>query len=80
MVAATELAAVAWYFSPLDFLIDLTVKASALACSWPAAASYGDSMIVTCAGPDQRTGEGFFHIERLSAGRGRGRAPTAKAA
>ena len=71
VVAASEPSPCAWYFSPLGLLIDLVVKA--LAPVMPgkaAAASYGDSMIVMCAGLDNRTGEGFFHIEPTVGGWG----------
>jgi N-methylhydantoinase B len=71
VVAATEPSPCAWYFSPLGLLIDLVVKAlSPVLPEKAAAASYGDSMIVTCAGLDQRTGEGFFHIEPTVGGWG----------
>ncbi len=71
VVGAIEPSPCAWYFSPLGLLIDLVVKA--LAPVMPhkaAAASYGDSMIVTCAGLDNRTGQGFFHIEPTVGGWG----------
>jgi N-methylhydantoinase B len=71
VVGATEPSPCAWYFSPLGLLIDLVVKAlSPVLPRKAAAASYGDSMIVTCAGLDQRTGEGFFHIEPTVGGWG----------
>ncbi|HWE80470.1 MAG TPA: hydantoinase B/oxoprolinase family protein, partial [Gaiellaceae bacterium] len=71
VVGATEPSPCAWYFSPLGLLIDLVVKAlSPVLPQKAAAASYGDSMIVTCAGLDQRTGEGFFHIEPTVGGWG----------
>ena len=57
VVGAEEPSPCAWYFSPV-----LPLKA--------AAASYGDSMIVTCAGLDPRTGGGFFHIEPTVGGWG----------
>jgi N-methylhydantoinase B len=71
LVGAVEPSPCAWYFSPLGLLIDLVVKA--LAPVLPdrvAAASYGDSMILTCAGIDNRTGDGFFHIEPTVGGWG----------
>ncbi|HUY72136.1 MAG TPA: hydantoinase B/oxoprolinase family protein [Gaiellaceae bacterium] len=71
VVGAQEPSPCAWYFSPLGLLIDLVVKAlSPVLPQKAAAASYGDSMIVTCAGLDQRTGEGFFHIEPTVGGWG----------
>ena len=52
-------------------LIDLVVKAlSPVLPQKAAAASYGDSMIFVCAGLDNRTGEGFFHIEPTVGGWG----------
>jgi N-methylhydantoinase B len=71
LVGATEPSPCAWYFSPLGLLIDLVVKAlSPVLPHKAAAASYGDSMIFTCAGLDNRTGEGFFHIEPTVGGWG----------
>jgi N-methylhydantoinase B len=71
LVGAVEPSPCAWYFSPLGLLIDLVVKAlSPVLPDKAAAASYGDSMIVTCAGLDNRTGNGFFHIEPTVGGWG----------
>jgi N-methylhydantoinase B len=71
VVGAEEPSPCAWYFSPLGLLIDLVVKAlSPVLPLKAAAASYGDSMIVTCAGLDPRTGGGFFHIEPTVGGWG----------
>jgi N-methylhydantoinase B len=71
VLAASEPSPCAWYFSPLGLLIDLVVKAlSPVLPQQVAAASYGDSMIVTVAGMDQRTGLGFFHIEPTVGGWG----------
>jgi N-methylhydantoinase B len=71
LVGAMEPSPCAWYFSPLGLLIDLVVKAlSPVLPDKAAAASYGDSMIVTCAGLDNRTGDGFFHIEPTVGGWG----------
>ena len=71
VVAAAEPSPCAWYFSPLGLLIDLVVKAlSSVLPEQAAAASYGDSMIFTCAGVDDRTGAPFFHIEPTVGGWG----------
>lgn len=71
VVGAEEPSPCAWYFSPLGLLIDLVVKAlSPVLPLKAAAASYGDSMIVACAGLDPRTGGGFFHIEPTVGGWG----------
>lgn len=68
VLAAGEPSPCAWYFSPLGLLIDLVVKAlSEVLPEKAAAASYGDSMISTCAGLDDRTGEGFFHSRAAKA-------------
>jgi N-methylhydantoinase B len=71
VVGAVEPSPCAWYFSPLGLLIDLVVKALApVLPQKAAAASYGDSMIVTVAGLDTRNGQGFFHIEPTVGGWG----------
>jgi N-methylhydantoinase B len=71
VLGATEPFPCAWYFSPLGLLIDLVVKALApVLPDRAAAASYGDSMIFTVAGLDNRTGDGFFHIEPTVGGWG----------
>lgn len=71
VVGAVEPSPCAWYFSPLGLLIDLVVQALApVLPQKAAAASYGDSMIFSCAGLDNRTGEGFFHIEPTVGGWG----------
>jgi len=60
-----------WYFSHLGLLIDLVSKA--LAPAMPAAvaaASHGDSMIITVAGLDPRVGRNFVSIEATLGGWG----------
>ncbi|MFK8030197.1 MAG: hydantoinase B/oxoprolinase family protein [Gammaproteobacteria bacterium] len=59
--SAEEPAACGWYFSSLGLLIDLVIKA--LAPALPdkvAGAHYGDSMVVTVAGADDRNNNEFY--------------------
>lgn len=68
---AQEPAACAWYFSSLGLLIDLFLKA--LAPAMPdqvAAAHYGDSMVISFNGFDERTHERFLVVEATTGGWG----------
>lgn len=68
---AQEPAACAWYFSSLGLLIDLFLKA--LAPAMPdavAAAHYGDSMVISLNGTDDRTQERFVVVEATTGGWG----------
>ncbi|MEM1111291.1 MAG: hydantoinase B/oxoprolinase family protein [Pseudomonadota bacterium] len=69
---AQEPAACAWYFSSLGLLIDLVVKALApVVPDKAAAAHYGDSMVVTFSGNDERAGgERFLMVEPTTGGWG----------
>lgn len=60
-----------WYFTPLGLLIDLVVKALADVLPEQAAgASYGDSMIISLAGIDPRTGKPWLELEPTVGGWG----------
>jgi N-methylhydantoinase B len=64
MFAAEEPAACQWYFTPLGLLIDLIVKALALALPDDVAgAHYGDSMVAYLAGTDpRRDNQPFLYV------------------
>ncbi|RZT60907.1 N-methylhydantoinase B [Microcella alkaliphila] len=71
VLGAVAPAACQWYFSHLGLLIDLVSRA--LAPALPdrvAAASHGDSMIITVAGFDPRVGRNFVSIEATLGGWG----------
>jgi len=60
-----------WYFSHLGLLIDLVSKAMSTAMPQQvAAASHGDSMIITVAGLDPRVGRNFISMEATLGGWG----------
>lgn len=60
-----------WYFSALGLLIDLVVKALSPSLKEQcAAAHYGDSMVVTFAGVDSKTGSPFLSVEATAGGWG----------
>jgi N-methylhydantoinase B len=81
LLAATEPAPCAWYFTPLGLLIDLVVRALAPAIPEQAAgASYGDSMVFGAAGIDARNGTLFFHLEPTVGGWGAWHASDGEAA
>ncbi len=69
---AQEPAACSWYFSSLGLLIDMVVKALSPALPERAAAAhYGDSMVTTFSGLDQRRdGEFFVSVEANCGGWG----------
>lgn len=68
---AQEPAACAWYFSSLGLLIDLFLKAMAPAMpDQVAAAHYGDSMVISLNGLDNRTNERFVVVEATTGGWG----------
>lgn len=71
VLGAVAPAACQWYFSHLGLLIDLVAKA--LAHAMPdrvVAASHGDSMIITTAGFDPRTGRDWVTMEATLGGWG----------
>ncbi|SES13300.1 hydantoinase B/oxoprolinase family protein [Psychrobacillus sp. OK032] len=68
---AVEPAPCGWYFTPLGLLIDLIIKALSPEMKDKAAgAHYGDSMVVTFAGKDERTKESFLSVEATAGGWG----------
>ncbi|MEH7123734.1 hydantoinase B/oxoprolinase family protein [Bacillus sp. JJ1773] len=68
---AVEPAPCGWYFTPLGLLIDLIIKAlSPVMKDKAAGAHYGDSMVVTFAGMDERTNESFLSVEATAGGWG----------
>ncbi|WNS74740.1 hydantoinase B/oxoprolinase family protein [Bacillus sp. DTU_2020_1000418_1_SI_GHA_SEK_038] len=68
---AVEPAPCGWYFTPLGLLIDLIIKAlSPVMKDKAAGAHYGDSMVVTFAGIDERTSESFLSVEATAGGWG----------
>ncbi|MEH7393005.1 hydantoinase B/oxoprolinase family protein [Bacillus sp. JJ1503] len=68
---AVEPAPCGWYFTPLGLLIDLIIKAlSPVMKDKAAGAHYGDSMVVTFAGTDEKTNESFLSVEATAGGWG----------
>ncbi|MFJ7971700.1 hydantoinase B/oxoprolinase family protein [Psychrobacillus sp. NPDC096389] len=68
---AVEPAPCGWYFTPLGLLIDLIIKAlSPVMKDKAAGAHYGDSMVVTFAGIDEKTSESFLSVEATAGGWG----------
>ena len=77
--AREEPAPCQWYFTPLGLLIDLVVKAlAAVVPERAAAASYGDSMIISLTGSTRERAGGSSTWSRPSAAGARGTAPTAR--
>ena len=71
MLAAEDPAPCQWYFTPLGLLIDLVVKALAEALpEQAAAASYGDSMVISMSGLDPRSGRPWLDLEPTVGGWG----------
>jgi N-methylhydantoinase B len=71
MLAATDPAPCQWYFTPLGLLIDLVVRALAYALpERAAAASYGDSMVISMSGIDPRNGRPWLDLEPTIGGWG----------
>ena len=71
LLAAEEPAPCQWYFTPLGLLIDLVVKALAEALpEQAAAASYGDSMVISMSGLDPRSGRPWLDLEPTVGGWG----------
>jgi N-methylhydantoinase B len=71
MLAATDPAPCQWYFTPLGLLIDLVVKALAeVLPEQAAAASYGDSMVISMSGIDPRNGRPWLDLEPTVGGWG----------
>ena len=71
--SAEEPAACGWYFTSLGLLIDLIIKALApVLKEESAAAHYGDSMVITIAGNDDRQEESvpFLYVEPTAGGWG----------
>lgn len=69
--SAEEPAACGWYFSALGLLIDLVIKAlSPVLKEQSAAAHYGDSMVITFAGHDNKTDSSFLYVEPTAGGWG----------
>lgn len=68
---AVEPAPCGWYFTPLGLLIDLIIKAlSPVMKEKVAAAHYGDSMVVTFSGVDEKSEEPFLSVEATAGGWG----------
>jgi N-methylhydantoinase B len=71
MLSAQEPYPCQWYFSQLGLLIDLVVKALAdVMPEQAAAASYGDSMVISLSGIDHRTGRPWLDLEPTVGGWG----------
>jgi N-methylhydantoinase B len=71
LLAAEDPAPCQWYFTPLGLLIDLVVKALAdVLPEQAAAASYGDSMVISMSGMDPRTGRPWLDLEPTVGGWG----------
>jgi N-methylhydantoinase B len=71
LLAAEDPAPCQWYFTPLGLLIDLVVKALAdVLPEQAAAASYGDSMVISMSGVDPRTGLPWLDLEPTVGGWG----------
>jgi len=71
LLGATEPAPCEWYFTPLGLLIDLIVRALSVADTGGcAAASYGDSMVISISGSDERSNEEFLLAEPTVGGWG----------
>lgn len=69
--SAQEPAACGWYFTSLGLLIDLIIKAlSPVLREQCAAAHYGDSMVITFAGHDNRVDAPFLYVEPTAGGWG----------
>lgn len=69
--SAEEPAACGWYFTSLGLLIDLIVKAlSPVLKEQSAAAHYGDSMVITFAGQDNKSNASFLYVEPTAGGWG----------
>src|SRR5699024_1407846 len=74
--SAEEPAACGWYFTSLGLLIDLIVKAlSPVLKEQSAAAHYGDSMVITLAGKEEKGESGkdnsnFLYVEPTAGGWG----------
>lgn len=69
--SAEEPAACGYYYTPLGLLIDLIIKSlSPVLKEESAAAHYGDSMVITFAGYDQRKDTSFLHVEPTAGGWG----------
>ena len=69
--SAEEPAACGWYFTSLGLLIDLIIKAlSPVLKEQSAAAHYGDSMVITVAGQDDKTKSSFLYVEPTAGGWG----------
>ncbi|MDC3425455.1 hydantoinase B/oxoprolinase family protein [Aquibacillus sp. 3ASR75-11] len=69
--SAEEPVACGWYFSALGLLIDLVIKAlSPVLKEESAAAHYGDSMVVTFAGYDDKNDSSFLYVEPTAGGWG----------
>lgn len=69
--SAEEPAACGWYFTSLGLLIDLIIKAlSPVLKEESAAAHYGDSMVITIAGNDDRENVPFLYVEPTAGGWG----------
>ncbi|WP_232490166.1 hydantoinase B/oxoprolinase family protein [Neobacillus cucumis] len=68
---AVEPAPCGWYFTPLGLLIDLIIKAlSPVMKEKAAGAHYGDSMVVTFGGVDDKANEPFLSVEATAGGWG----------
>jgi N-methylhydantoinase B len=68
---ATDPAPCGWYFTPLGLLIDLIIKAlSPVMKESAAAAHYGDSMVVTFSGMNEKTKEPYLSVEATAGGWG----------
>jgi N-methylhydantoinase B len=71
LLAAEDPAPCQWYFTPLGLLIDLVVRALAeVLPEQAAAASYGDSMVISMSGLDPRTGRPWLDLEPTIGGWG----------
>jgi N-methylhydantoinase B len=71
MLGAQEPYPCQWYFSQLGLLIDLVVRALAeVMPEQAAAASYGDSMVISLSGIDHRTGRPWLDLEPTVGGWG----------
>ncbi|SDJ13149.1 hydantoinase B/oxoprolinase family protein [Natribacillus halophilus] len=71
IMSAEEPAACGWYFTPLGLLIDLVIKAlSPVLKDQSAAAHYGDSMVITLYGSDNREDTSFLYVEPTAGGWG----------
>jgi N-methylhydantoinase B len=71
LLAAEDPAPCQWYFTPLGLLIDLVVKALAeVLPEQAAAASYGDSMVISLSGIDPRNGRPWLDLEPTVGGWG----------